>query len=574
MISFKTILGSLFAALVVTIVVLGVVSYQNNQQVTRASLFVSHTHEVIEKTEEVSSAYKDARLAINRMIITADSSDRESYHAAMAALSIGIQQLMNLTSDDSARQLSIDSIKYQIREFQLLADSIVSLIQARAPSETVHNVFVSGKLLRDELTRRIDSMREAEMVLLAERQAASRTGTAAFTRTFIFMLIGMAILLVAVFLVVRYNFNKRIRIEQELKRSRLLFEKIFYESPIAIVISDIDTGEIVNCNKVFANTVNFSFRELIGKSATELKIFENQEVRDELVSGARRNGKGRGIEVYIQPRDREKMYVSIHSDVIPLYDRKCLLTAILDLSTHKRAEDEIKNALNAEKELNRLKSNFVTLASHEFRTPLTTILSSTFLLEKYGFGENQDKALKHLTRIKSSVNNLTSILDEFLSVTKIEEGHVEPTIEHVDLPKYLSGICSNLQAFAKPGQVIRYKHHGELDVNTDPVLLANILNNLVTNSIKYSGENSIIQVTSSVNSKFHLSVKDDGIGIPKEDQKNLFERFYRASNAGAVQGTGLGLHIMKHYVEMLRGKIDLSSEQGKGTEISVTFDRD
>ncbi len=248
------------------------------------------------------------------------------------------------------------------------------------------------------------------------------------------------------------------------------------------------------------------------------------------------------------------------------------LTVRYIFNKRKAAEDQIKDALQAEVELNTLKSAFVTLASHEFRTPLTTILSSVFLLERYSFGVSEEKVAKHLARIKSSVNNLTSILDEFLSVTKIEEGRVQPNIEDVDLPGLLGEICNDLQTFAKPGQMIHYSHAGVREVKTDPVLIGNIVQNIVTNSIKYSSENSAIYVSSAVDSKIYLAVKDNGIGIPAADQKHLFARFYRASNAGSVQGTGLGLHIMQHYVKMLNGSVRLQSEVGKGTRVEVTLD--
>jgi signal transduction histidine kinase len=149
------------------------------------------------------------------------------------------------------------------------------------------------------------------------------------------------------------------------------------------------------------------------------------------------------------------------------------------------AQENTEKALTAEIELNKLKSNFVALASHEFRTPLTTVLSSAALLENYSFGEHQAKVEKHITRIKSSVNSLTSILDEFLSLSKIEEGRVIPNFERLDIKRHLQDCISNLQNFAKPGQTIHYSHTGEAEVETDPVFVANIINNLVTNSIKY-----------------------------------------------------------------------------------------
>ena len=238
----------------------------------------------------------------------------------------------------------------------------------------------------------------------------------------------------------------------------------------------------------------------------------------------------------------------------------------------RKAEDDLKNTLASEMELNKMKSNFVTLASHEFRTPLTTILSSTLLIEKYAVGGDKGKIDKHLARVRSSVTNITSILDDFLSITKIEEQKVVPHADRVNLKERLGDTCQNLSALVKPGQSIIYTHTGEEFVVTDPVLLANIVTNLISNAIKYSPENSSIIVKSSVDGRLHLVVKDNGIGIPIEDQKHLFKRFYRASNAGAVQGTGLGLNILKHYVDVLHGKIKLQSEPGRGTEVEITFD--
>lgn len=236
------------------------------------------------------------------------------------------------------------------------------------------------------------------------------------------------------------------------------------------------------------------------------------------------------------------------------------------------AEEKIRQALNYEIELNRLKSNFVTLASHEFRTPLTTIRSSAYLLYRYIVGENKEKVSKHLTRIQGSVNLLTSILDEFLSITKIEEGKVEPKMEKINLKETIETLCRNFKGLSKSGQNIVYVHRGDEEVYADPVLLGNIVHNVVSNAIKCSGENDEILVSSIVNSKVFLSVKDHGIGISKEDQTHLFERFFRASNTGNIQGTGLGLHIMKHYLDMLAGSVEVISEPGKGSEFRITFD--
>jgi len=372
---------------------------------------------------------------------------------------------------------------------------------------------------------------------------------------------------------IRYHFNHRIKAEEDQRRATELFTKLFNESPIGIVISKLDSGEIIDCNQAYTELLGFDKPELLGKSASQLGIINSNAERNEIVKEALSRGINKDVEVQLNRKDGTPIWVSISMQSILIDDENCLLSALLDMSTHKKAEEKIKNALAAEIELNKLKSNFVTLASHEFRTPLTAVLSSASLLENYSSGENKSKVSKHVTRIKASVNLLTSILDEFLSLTKIEEGKVEPKTERLNLKDTLESLCNNLRTFARPGQTISYKHTGEEEIYCDPVLLGNIVNNLVSNAIKYSRENGEILVSSVVNSNVYLSVKDDGIGISKEDQAHLFERFFRASNARDIQGTGLGLHIMKHYVDKLKGSIEVQSEPGKGSEFKVILGR-
>lgn len=571
MISFKAILGFMFLLLIVTIAVLAVVSYQSNEESRDAAVRVDYTRQIIGKADDVLSAYQAARLSINKVIICKDLDLQVSYSESMNAVFAALRELRDLTVDDVQQQMIIDSLEHGLQKFETISDSLLRLVQTDRSDDQVAAVFSGSMELRDEQVKRISRIKASEEVLLTNRQLANQKSVEAFERTFILLLVGLFILLASTFLSIRYNFNKRQKAQEELTLTNALFEKVFYESPIALVISEFESGRILNCNRVFATTVNIEVKELIGKTPVELGIFESYQRRKEILSGAWQNGMVGHTEVYINPRNKERTYVSIQAHIISLYNSKCLLTAIMDLSSHKKAEEDTKKALQAEIELNKMKSSFVTLASHEFRTPLTTILSSAFLLETYLTNTDPQKIGKHLSRIKSSVNSLTSILDEFLSVAKIEEGQIKPNIETINVPRHMNNVCKNLRAFLRPGQSIDYYHQGNDEADTDPVLLTNIVNNLVTNSIKYSPENTPIRVSSMVNSNFHITVSDNGIGIPEADQKHLFERFFRASNAGTVQGTGLGLHIMKHYVDMLEGDVRVRSDVGKGTDVEVTL---
>ncbi len=236
------------------------------------------------------------------------------------------------------------------------------------------------------------------------------------------------------------------------------------------------------------------------------------------------------------------------------------------------AKDELTKALSKEKDLGDLKSRFVSMASHEFRTPLSTILSSASLLAKYSLTEEQDKRDKHIQRIKSSVNNLTNILNEFLSIGKIEDGAIAVNNIEFNAKRLLISICNEMHGLLKSGQKMNYKHTGNSSIILDPSLLKNVLFNILSNAIKFSGENSTVYFNGNVNKNdFEITVRDEGIGMSEQDQKHLFERFFRGSNAINIQGTGLGLHIVDKYMEMMNGKIAISSELEKGTVITLTF---
>lgn len=572
MVSFKLILGTLFILLLATIGVLGIVSYQNSRLLTETAQLVKHTHEVLEVTDEISSLYKDIQLESNAFLISQDSAIGRSYRSATRAIFPLIYTLKDFTRDNQSQQHKIDTLQVLVQDLITFTDSASRIKQRENSAGKIIKRISTNYRFRQKIRAVIAQMKTDEKRLLVNREEANARSVSAFNKTFIWLIGCIAVLLPTTFFSIRYNFNKRIKTQVELRNANELFVKLFYESPIGIVISRLDTGEIVDCNKTYAELINYNKSEVVGKTAVQLNILSSVSQRDEIVRGAKNHGTVKDIEVQLKPKDRQPVWVSISMQSIQIKDENCLLSAILDMTVHREAEERIRQTLNTEIELNKLKSNFVTSASHEFRTPLTTILSSAFLLDNYVAGENKEKVSKHLTRIKSSVNLLTSILNEFLSLTKIEEGKIVPKTEKINLKDTIETLCRNFKSMAKPGQQIVYAHIGDEEVFSDPVLLGNIVNNLMSNAIKYSGENDEVFVSSIVNSKIHLSVKDHGIGISKVDQVHLFERFFRASNTGNVQGTGLGLHIMKHYLDMLGGSIEVISEPGKGSEFKITFD--
>lgn len=249
-------------------------------------------------------------------------------------------------------------------------------------------------------------------------------------------------------------------------------------------------------------------------------------------------------------------------------------TKILKETLHQleASKDELSAALEKEKELNDMKSRFVTMASHEFRTPLSTILSSASLIGKYKNTEEEEKRHKHVDRIKSAVTNMTLILNDFLSAGKLEEGKINVNLIKIDIPSYINESLNELSNFLKPGQVVNYSHQGDNYFVCDKQFLKNMIINLVSNASKFSSENKSVEInTINANNELLLTVKDNGMGIPLDEQKNLFERFFRAKNASNIQGTGLGLSIVAKYVEVLKGTIKFESELNKGTMFYINL---
>jgi two-component system, LuxR family, sensor kinase FixL len=236
----------------------------------------------------------------------------------------------------------------------------------------------------------------------------------------------------------------------------------------------------------------------------------------------------------------------------------------------RQRETELEEALDKEKELNTLKSRFVSMASHEFRTPLSTILSSIELVEAY-LDAGNSKALKHINRIKNSVTTLTSILNDFLSLSRLEEGKVEAQPERFQLSDFCLAVVDEMRGQLKRGQQLIHeeKNVGQ-EIFLDKKFLKIIFFNLISNAIKYSPEGKPIRCTTSLrNQTLSIVIQDEGMGIPREDQPHLFTRFFRAHNVENIQGTGLGLNIVKRYIELLNGRIRFESAQGFGTSFFV-----
>lgn len=264
--------------------------------------------------------------------------------------------------------------------------------------------------------------------------------------------------------------------------------------------------------------------------------------------------------------ERRKAEIDLQTNTAELEKRVEERTAELAQGAHA-----VEIALKREKELNALKSRFVSMASHEFRTPLSTIMGSADLIARYSEGPGNERVHKHVQRIRTKVRDLTAILNDFLSFERIDQGDVASLPERVDIVHLCIGLVEELRGMAKPGQALEFDHSSEeRNVIADRGMLVNTITNLLTNAIKYSPEGKPVMLrTQIIEGMLYITVIDKGIGIPVEDQAHLYDPFFRAHNVLTIQGTGLGLNLVKRYLDLMHGTITFTSEPGKGTTFTV-----
>jgi PAS domain S-box-containing protein len=273
-----------------------------------------------------------------------------------------------------------------------------------------------------------------------------------------------------------------------------------------------------------------------------------------------------------QQYELEKLTDDMRKLNIDLEEKVEQRTIILKEALQKleNSQIELSDALDKEKELNEIKSRLVSMASHEFRTPLSTVLSSASLVEKYTTTEDQEKRSRHVDKIKNSVKHLNNLLEDFLSMGKLEEGKIGTHFHEFNLEELIVNTIEEMKASLKKGQHISCNISGLLLIMSDKNLLRNILFNLISNAIKFSDESTTIFLTAATeDSWISISIADEGMGISEEDQEHLFSSFFRGKNVVNIQGTGLGLHIVKRYVELLGADISLESKLGMGTRVTV-----
>lgn len=376
--------------------------------------------------------------------------------------------------------------------------------------------------------------------------------------------------------------NKPAAADEDAYRNSTLFETFMENSPIMSWIMDRN-GIIKHMNPSCIKTLQLT-KDAIGKplqavfpSSLSTAIQENiiivyrlKQPFKSIESAITQDGVEHFYQIIKFPIETEEgMYIGAWAIDITEENslRRNLSESLIKL---KKSETSLKEALTKEHHLNDMKSRFVSMASHEFRTPLSTILSSIYLLERYTTTEQQANRLKHSAKIKEAIQHLNDLLEDFLTLGKLEEGKTNTKLTSLDAQQLLTDVVEELDPIKKKGQEIRLSFTGSNTFTSDKQIVKNIMINLLNNAIKFSGEKKPIWLDAvHERGTLRIVVKDEGIGISQADQGLLFQTFFRGKNAQNIQGTGLGLNIVKQYLELLGGTIQIQSELDKGTSVSI-----
>ena len=406
----------------------------------------------------------------------------------------------------------------------------------------------------------------------------------------------------------------------KLQKSENIFKTLFQSVPEGIILSN-ESGQIVRVNNRLMEMFGYKPNEIIGRNISLImpQRFQNQHKLKlgDYLKNPKEKHFGFKSNLMGLHKDGSEFSVTVGVNYLEIDDKIFLMGFISDITQQRKYEKEIQQMnlilenkvkarteelaqainelqdtnsnltlevkkrkiaekhaiklLEREKELHVMKSRFVSIASHEFRTPLSAVLTSAYLISMYKDSSQLEKRNKHIETIRESVHYLTGILENFLSLDKLESGKIWAVPTHFNITDMAEELIENMNNISKNGhQIVHIVKGKPEEVFLDKKLIQNILTNLLSNAIKYSSEDKKIEMQTHFNRDYILiSVKDYGIGIPKNDQKHLFERFFRATNATNISGTGLGLNIIKKHLELLNGSISFTSKEGVGTTFII-----
>lgn len=365
---------------------------------------------------------------------------------------------------------------------------------------------------------------------------------------------------------------------EQLERAKSRAEAVLnYTTDPILLLSPVQ--EIEQGNPAFHELYGAHSDEIFGQRLTELVMEDNREAVQTMLDNARDHRKPDKTEVTFVTAKLTAPYLLVeltaspfHKDRLYPNDSPSYVISIRDITSQRQMETALRQSLQVERELNETKSLFIRTVQHEFRTPMAVVLSSSEILRNYITQDPKiiERAEKHLKRIHDQVRHLESILDDVLFMSEVQSNTLEFVPQHVDLVELCQRLIDTLQAQFSSHRIYFSSTAARLECFIDVQMIEQVVRQLISNAVKYSPKQQRVDVLLTEHPDgAELLVRDYGVGIPPEDHVTVFEPFVRASNVGIVQGSGLGLSVVKQAVERHHGKVTLESVVGQGTTLRV-----
>ena len=359
--------------------------------------------------------------------------------------------------------------------------------------------------------------------------------------------------------------------EARLRESEERFSRAFRASPALMTIARFSDGKFVEANGAFVRWFGLDRDEILGHDCWELGLWLDFEARAKFWSDLRRNSSLREVECQLRTRRGTVHTMLVSADIIEVNREPHVLGFFLDVTERKRVESEWIRTLAREKELGKLRSHFVSMVSHEFRTPLGIIQSSAEILEDYLDQLETTERKDHLQSIRNNTRRMAGIMEEVLLLGSFDAGKMEFRPAPLELRSFVQDLIEEiLSATERRCPIELSLSHMPAEIEGDERLLRHVFTNLLTNAVKYSDAGRAVRFEiARIGPEMVCAIRDQGIGIPEADREWLFNAFQRGHNVADRPGTGLGLVIVKRCVDLYRGKITVDSEIGRGTSVTV-----
>ncbi|HEY9762591.1 MAG TPA: ATP-binding protein [Trichocoleus sp.] len=567
-----------FGIAVLSVLVIEAASYWSDGRAAERDQWVAHTLEVMSTIESVDAHLSDLQLATQEAVITAEDQPLVPREMAANTITPRLQKLRSLTVDNERQQQNLRQLEPVLEGELAGLEKMVAMSLSQNPPAIAQLLNLEERnSVRLEIRNLLNQMRQEEEQLLEKRLARAKVSHKIASITSLLGTVTVLGVLVTTYRLIRREIQRRVRAEDEKNQQRDLLSVTLSSIGDAVITVD-GRKQVTFLNPVAEVLTGWPEKEARGLHIDD--IFQIVDISTgELVQSpfemTLQEGIVQGLADNIGLQNRDGLIVPIDDSCAPIVSKNGLLRGAVmvfrDITERQQAEAETQQALTKERELNELKSSFISMISHDIRTPLAIILSSIDLLQAYATKATEEKRQRYFQQIRTAVRRMQDLLDDVLLISRAESGAVKYEPTALDLDEFCRRLVEEIQVISGDRYDIVFTNLGDCRyVCMDQKLMQHIFMNLLSNAVKYSPEGGWVDFEVECREGVGIfRVRDQGIGIPADDLPSLFTAFRRGRNVGAISGTGLGLSIVKTCVDMHLGKIHVSSEVGKGTTFEV-----